>query len=90
MGFGSSTQARAASHLSWAKTTDRAARTLPGREAALANLEAELDPDGLMSPKDRRKAAINAQKAHMNAMSAKGVAARQAKRRAKRRAGGGL
>ena len=82
MGFRTSTQARAAAHLSWAKTPDRDARTAPGREAALAKLEAEVDPDGRMSPKDRRKAAMNAQKARMLSMSQKGVDARQAKRRA--------
>jgi hypothetical protein len=79
MPFRTSTQARAAAHASWAKTPDRAART---REAALAKFEREVDPDRKMSAGDRRKAAVNAQKARMNAMSQKGVDARQRKRAA--------
>lgn len=82
MPFRTSTQARAAAHASWAKTADRAARTAKAREAALAKFEREVDPDNKMSARDRRKAAVNAQKARMNAMSQKGVDARPRKRRA--------
>jgi hypothetical protein len=80
MPFRSSAQARAAAHSSWAKTPDRAARTAAGREAAVARFEREVDPDGRMTAGDRRKAAVNAQRAHIYAMSQKGVDARQAKR----------
>jgi hypothetical protein len=84
MPFRSSTQARAAVHSSWAKTVDRAARTAPAREAALRKLEEAVDPKGKMSPADRRKAAINAQKARMLALSQKGNDARRAKKAAKK------
>jgi hypothetical protein len=80
MPFRSSTQARAAAHSSWARTPDRAARTAKAREAAVAKFERDVDPDGVMSPADRRKAAVNAQRAHMYAMSQKGVDKRKAKR----------
>lgn len=85
MPFRTSTQARAAAHASWAKTPDRAARTAKAREAAVAKFERGVDPDNTMSPADRRKAAVNAQKAHMYAMSQKGVDKRKAKRAAKQR-----
>ncbi|QNJ91521.1 hypothetical protein HZU40_09695 [Mycolicibacterium fluoranthenivorans] len=83
MPFRTRTQARAAAHASWAKTADRAARTAKAREAAIARFEREVDPDQRMSPRDRRKAATNAQRAHMLAMSQKGVDKRSAKRAAK-------
>jgi hypothetical protein len=77
---------RAASHRSWAKTVDREARSLPGREAARAKFEDAVDPQRLMSDKDRAKAIRNAQTARMIELSAKGVAARERKRaEAKRR-----
>lgn len=87
MPFRTRTQARAAAHESWAHTSNRSARTAPGRKAALAKLEREVDPDGRMSQKDRAKAAINAQKARMFAISQKGVDARRAKAEARRQAG---
>ncbi len=81
MPFRTSSQARAAVHTSWARTPDRAARTAPAREARLAKLEAEVDPDHKMSPADRRKAVVNAEKARLLVMSQKGVDARRAKAR---------
>jgi hypothetical protein len=87
LAFRTSTQARAAAHGSWAKTPDRAERTRPGREAARAKRELEVDPDGLMTPGDRRKAAENLRKQRLLEASQKGVDRRQAKRaEAKRKA----
>ena len=65
MPFRTRNQARAAAHESWARTTDRAARTAAAREAQLVKLESEVDPDGVMTPGDRRKAARNALVARM-------------------------
>jgi hypothetical protein len=50
---------------SWAATPDRAARTLRAREAYLLKLETEVDPDGVMSDADRRKAAENKRRANL-------------------------
>lgn len=80
MAFRDSNQAARVAHQRWAKVTDRSEATRPGREAALAKLEAEVDPDGVMSPRDRRRAARNAQAAHMLLMSERGNAARRRKR----------
>lgn len=79
MGF-DSLSASAASHSSWARTRDRAARTAAARAAQQAALEAGVDPDGVMSPADRAKAIKNAQAARMLAMSAKAKAKRQAQK----------
>lgn len=59
MPFRTRVQAQAAAHDSWARTINRSARTQPARDAMLVKLEREVDPDGLMSEADRRKAAIN-------------------------------
>ena len=87
MGFKRGTEASARAHRSWARTVDRDARTRPGREAAQAKLEAEVDPDHRMSPATRRKAIRNAQIARMKELSAKGVEARRKKAAARRRDG---
>jgi hypothetical protein len=87
MPFRNSNHASAAAHESWARTIDRAKRTEAARESVLANLERVVDPNGLMSPSDRRKAAVNKQKANLKRMSQKGVDARQAKRAAAKRSG---
>jgi hypothetical protein len=77
MPFTSSGRAAGAAHESWANTVDRGQRTQKAREAALAALEREVDPDGLMSPADRRKAAMNRRTARLLLGAAK---ARKAKR----------
>jgi hypothetical protein len=74
-------QARAAVHQSWANTQDRAERTRPAREAYRAKLEKAVDPDGKMTPRDRKKAAENQRRANLLKASQKGVKARRAKRR---------
>ncbi|MFI5729159.1 hypothetical protein ACIA49_03495 [Kribbella sp. NPDC051587] len=53
-----------AAHESWAKTTDRAARTRAARQGLEAKFEREADPDGVMSPADRAKAVANARSAY--------------------------
>jgi hypothetical protein len=57
MPFRTPAEAKAAAHRSWAATVDREARTAPGREAALAKLLVEVDPDLKMSERDRLKGA---------------------------------
>ena len=67
---------------SWSRTVDRTARTAPGHSRSPGSLErqlAEVDPDGLMTPETRMKAAKAAQRAHMLRLAARSAAARRAK-----------
>jgi hypothetical protein len=82
MPFRTRTQAQAAAHESWAKTPDRTARTAAAREAILQKLEQQVDPDGVMSPGDRRKAAENARKAQLLWAAQKSADVRAARKRA--------
>ena len=74
------TRAQAAAHDSWAKTPDRTARTEPARQAILDRLEQEVDPDDVVSPGDRRKAAENARKAQLLWASQRSADARAARK----------
>jgi hypothetical protein len=82
MPFKSKNAARAAAHGSWVKTPDRSARTAPARAAMQAKREREVDPDGLMTPQDRAKAAENLRMKQLLVASQKAVDRRQAKRAA--------
>ncbi len=53
-----------ASHESWANTADRTARTQPGRDGLTAKFEAQVDPDGLLSPDELARRVESARKAH--------------------------
>jgi hypothetical protein len=57
--------ARIAAEISWARTTDRSARTRPARQAFLRRFEREVDPDGKLPPDERRRRAEHALRAHM-------------------------
>lgn len=74
-----SLQHEIAAHESWAKTTDRAARTRPARQGLEAKFEREVDPDGVMNPADRAKAVANARSAHYRRLALKSAAARRPK-----------
>lgn len=56
---------RLGAHLSWARTSDRAARTRPARQAFLARFEAEVDPDRRLSAEERALRAEHAMRAYM-------------------------
>src|SRR5215469_13150716 len=73
---------RAGAHVSWARTPDRAARTLPARSAFLARFEREVDPLSELSPAERATRAEHALKAHMARMRL--AKARKARKAAKR------
>lgn len=80
-----SLRARLAVNESWAKTTDRKARTKNGVEASPARLsywEKRVDPDGEMDEATRAKAAENARTAHYQRMAYRSAQARRAKRTA--------
>jgi hypothetical protein len=68
-----------AAHVSWANTTDRAARTAAGTKAFLDRFERQVDPDGLL-PDDVRAAMAQ------HAIRAFGVAGAERPAAARRRA----
>lgn len=72
-------QRSAAADQSWANTPDRAARMAPAWQARDARFERLVDPDGVMTPQDRAKAAASARSAFYKDMSRKALAARRAK-----------
>lgn len=72
-----STAARIGAHASWAQTADRAARTEPARRAAIERFERLVDPDNLMTPQQRARAAESARREAMTRLSARAAAARQ-------------
>jgi hypothetical protein len=67
---------------SWSQTKDWSARTKPARDARLRSYEKQVDPDGVMTPKDRAKAAKAAQRAHCLKMAEKSAKVRAARKRA--------
>lgn len=72
-----SLRARMAAHSSWAKTSDRQARTAAARTAALDRFEREVDPDGVLDPAERAVRAEHAKKAHMIRMALKSAESRR-------------
>lgn len=70
-------QSRMASHISWAQTTDRAARTAAARKAFIDKFEREVDPDGTLDPIERAKRAESARKAHYTRLALKSAKARR-------------
>lgn len=62
---------------SWARTEDRAARTLPARRAFLDRFEKEVDPLGELPIQERAKRAEWARKAYYQRLAMKSAAARQ-------------
>ena len=72
-------RAQAAAHASWARTSDPAARTRPGREAALARFLREVDPDEALPEDERHRRAEHARRAHMASLALKSSKARRAR-----------
>lgn len=75
-----SLRARLAVHASWARTTDRAARTRPATDASPVRLsywERRVDPNNEMDEATRAKAAENARKAHYQRMAYRSARARR-------------
>jgi hypothetical protein len=74
-------RAQIAAHTKWAYTPDRTAATASARDAFLGRFEKQVDPEGTMDPRERRKRAENAKKAYFLALSHRAVAARRARAR---------
>lgn len=75
-----SLHARIAAHSSWAACPDRTARTAPARDAMRRKFEDQVDPDRLLSEKDRALRAESARRAHYLSLALKSANARRAKR----------
>ncbi|GAA1029795.1 hypothetical protein GCM10009565_62450 [Amycolatopsis albidoflavus] len=71
------TRAKIAAHTSWANTTDRAARTASARKAAQDRFEKQVDPDGVLSPRQRAIQAESARKAYFSALALRSARARR-------------
>ena len=74
-------RARIAAHVSWANTTDRAARTSSGTTAFLDRFERQVDPAGVLPAEIRTVMAKHARTAYMLQLAERSAAARR--RRAK-------
>lgn len=74
-----SLRGRMAVHRSWANTSNRTARTAPGRQAFEARFEREVDPDGLLPLGERRRRAEDARRAYFANLSRQAAAARRKK-----------
>lgn len=80
-------RARLAAHVSWARTSDRSARTAPARLASLARFEALVDPDGVLSAGERAARAESARRAYFVGLALRSSRVRAG--RAGHRGGGG-
>lgn len=75
-----------AAHTSWARTPHREERLAPANRAREAKWLEEVDPDGVMDPITRAKAAESARKAYYQRLAMQGVEARRARAAAKKAA----
>lgn len=74
-----STRARLAAHTLHA-SVDGAAHTEPARAAAMARFEKQVDPLGVLSPRERARRAEHAKKAYFTGLSLKAAKARRARK----------
>jgi hypothetical protein len=72
--------AQIAVHTSWANTKDRTARTAPATAAFMRRFEKQVDPEGVMDPQTRAKAAESARRAYFLALALKSANARRRRR----------
>ncbi|MGW4849136.1 hypothetical protein [Nocardia brasiliensis] len=82
-----SLQARIAAHESWARTTDRAARTAKARAAMESKFDRLVDPDGLLNPDERAYRAEQARKAHYARLALKSAQNRRRRCESRRKGG---
>jgi hypothetical protein len=72
-------RARIAAHASWAKTSDRTARTSAGTKAFLDRFERQVDPEGVLPDNARAAMAAHARKAYMLQLAERSAAVRRRK-----------
>jgi hypothetical protein len=70
-------RAQIGAHESWARTTDRSARTAAARKAALDKFEQQVDPEGVLPPAERTMRAEHARKAYFARLALKSAQARR-------------
>lgn len=75
-----SLRARLAAHVSWANTTDRAARTAAARRASMDRFDRLVDPDGVLPPAERAIRAAHARKAYFARLALRSAQARRTRR----------
>ena len=73
-------RARMAAHHLHAGIPDAAAHTAPARAAFLARFEREVDPDGVLDPRERARRAEHARKAYFLRLALASAHARGARR----------
>lgn len=78
-GFDDPLDATAAAHVSWANTSDPAARTEPARRAHFRRFEDRVDPDWSLPEEERERRAKHLRKAYMLKLAAKSARARRKK-----------
>jgi hypothetical protein len=71
-----------AAHLLHAQISDPAEHTAPARAAFLSRFEREVDPEGILDPKERARRAEHVKKAYFIKLALASRKARAAKRRA--------
>lgn len=81
--------ARIGGYQSWANTTDRSARSAPGRQTFLDRFEREVDPDGTLPPGERAQRGEAARKAYFARLALKSAQSRRRKAASKPSADGG-
>jgi len=69
--------ARIGAHESWARTTDRAARTAPARAASMDRWDREVDPHSELPPAERARRAEHARRAYMSRLSLRSAQSRR-------------
>jgi hypothetical protein len=74
-------QARMAAHALHARVADPKAHTQPARTAFLSRFEREVDPEGVLDPRERARRAEHAKKAYFLKLAAASTRARAEKRR---------
>jgi hypothetical protein len=79
-----SLRAALAANISWARTTDPAARTKAARDAHFAKFCREVDPDGVLPEAERITRARHLQLAHMQRMSLAAAKARRMRGQARK------
>jgi hypothetical protein len=71
---------RIGAHISWANTSDRAARTRPARDALAAKFEQQVDPDGVLPRAELERRVASARSAHFTRLAYASARARRSKR----------
>jgi hypothetical protein len=64
-------------HISWSRTENRSARTLPARKALWEKFERQVDPNNELAPAERAKRAEHARAAYYMALALKSARARR-------------